>query len=53
MAAIILAVMITAFGVFLKFTKNPGFASSKKLAWFFIIIGVLSFIAKIYNQYQK
>ena len=35
------------FGIFLKLTKNPGFIQYKKMAWFFIVIGIISLIFKI------
>lgn len=53
MFGIIAAIFILAFGVFLKMTKNPGFASTKKFAWVFIAIGLLSLIGKLVLMYQK
>jgi hypothetical protein len=47
MFGIIVAACMLAFGIFLKLTKNPGFAQNKKFAWVFIGIGILSLIFKI------
>jgi hypothetical protein len=49
MVGIGLAVFMLVFGIFLKVTKNPGFAPNKRFAWVFIIIGTLSLIFKILN----
>ncbi|WP_234047815.1 hypothetical protein [Chryseobacterium paridis] len=49
MFGIILSAFILVFGVFLKVTQHPGFASSKKLAWMLIAIGALSLVFKILN----
>lgn len=51
MFGIVIAALILSFGIFLKITNNPGFASSKKFAWMFIIVGLLSLIFKTYIQY--
>ena len=48
MFGIIIAVAILLFGIFLKTTNNPGFASSKRFAWMFIILGILSIAGKIF-----
>ncbi|MGA9213054.1 hypothetical protein [Kaistella sp.] len=53
MFGIILSILIAIFGVFLKTTKDPGFAKSKKFAWLFIAIGVLSLVGKLIIMYQK
>ena len=53
MFGIVASIFIFAFGVFLKVTKNPGFASSKRFAWIFIAIGLLSLIGKLVIMYQK
>ncbi len=37
-----------AFGIFLKLTKDPGFARNKKFAWMFIVIGLVALAFKIY-----
>ena len=50
MFGISLAFVILFFGIFLKTTNNPGFASSKKFAWMFIAVGLLILIFKIYTQ---
>ncbi len=47
MFGIIVSALMLAFGIFLKVTKNPGFAQSKKFAWIFIGIGLVSLIFKI------
>ncbi|GAB0155354.1 hypothetical protein CHRYSEOSP005_06150 [Chryseobacterium sp. Alg-005] len=49
MFGIALSSFMLLFGIFLKVTKNPGFAQSKKLAWVFIIVGTLSLVFKILN----
>ena len=43
-----LSIFILAFGIFLKVTKHPGFAPSKRFAWFFIILGTLTTAGKIF-----
>jgi len=53
MIGIILAVFILIFGIFLKVTKDPKFASSKKYSWMFIIIGILTLVGKFVIMYQK
>lgn len=53
MFGIILSALILCFGIFLKVTNNPGFASSKRFAWMFIIVGLLSLIFKVYTQYYQ
>lgn len=53
MFGIIIALFILAFGIFLKTTKNPGFASSKKFAWMLIILGVVSILGKLVIMYSK
>ncbi len=53
MFGIIVSIFVLGFGLFLKTTNNPGFASSKKFAWMFIAIGLLSLIFKIYTQYLQ
>ena len=47
MFQLFLGLLIFAFGIFLKVTKDPGFAKSKKFAWLFIAIGILSIFAKL------
>jgi hypothetical protein len=49
MFGIALSAFMLVFGIFLKLTKNPGFAQNKKFAWIFITIGTLSLIFKILN----
>jgi hypothetical protein len=49
MLGIIVSALMLAFGIFLKMTKNPGFARNKKMAWIFIAIGAVSLIFKILN----
>ncbi len=48
-----LSIFMTAFGIYLKVTKNPGFAASKKFAWLFIALGALTLIGRIVNMYLK
>ena len=52
MFQLFLGFIILVFGIFLKITKDPGFARSKKFAWMFIAIGILSIIGKIFIIYQ-
>ena len=47
MFQIFLGVLILIFGIFLKVTKDPGFAKSKRFAWIFVAVGLLSVIAKL------
>lgn len=49
MFGIIVAAFMLGFGIFLKLTKNPGFAQNRKFAWIFIGIGLVSLIFKILN----
>lgn len=49
MFGVIVAAFMLAFGIFLKLTKNQGFAQNKKFAWIFIGIGLVSLIFKILN----
>ncbi|MBU4538391.1 MAG: hypothetical protein L6264_11560 [Weeksellaceae bacterium] len=53
MFGIVLAVLLLVFGIFLRTTKDPGFAGSKRFSWFFIIGSVLSLIGKLVIMYQK
>lgn len=48
MFGIILSAFMLAFGIFLKLTKDPGFAGNKKFAWMFIAIGLVALVFKIY-----
>lgn len=48
MFGIAVAACMLAFGIFMKLTKNPGFARNKKLAWVFIGIGFVALVFKIY-----
>ena len=52
MFALVLAIIILGFGIFLKTTKDPGFASSKKMAWLLIGVGLISLLGKIIIMYQ-
>ena len=53
MFQIVLGILMVIFGVFLKVTKEPGFAKSKRFSWMFIAIGLLSIIAELVITYQK
>lgn len=48
-----LAIFILGFGIFLKITKNPALITSKKYAWFFIILGFLTTLGKIFILISK
>ncbi|WP_226063274.1 hypothetical protein [Kaistella polysaccharea] len=52
MFQIFLGLLILIFGIFLKVTKDAGFAKSKKFSWIFIALGILSIIAKLVLYYQ-
>lgn len=47
MFGLLLSFAILVFGFYLRTTTNPGLQSSKKLAWVFIILGILTFIGKL------
>ncbi|SFI15225.1 hypothetical protein [Halpernia frigidisoli] len=47
MFGIILAVVILIFGIFLKITKEPEFQNSKKFAWLFILLGIITLAGKL------
>lgn len=53
MFQLFLGLLLLIFGVFLKTTKDQGFAKSKKFAWMFIGIGILSVIGQLLIMYQK
>lgn len=53
MFGLILSVLILGFGIFLKVTKNPGFTSSKKYAWMFIALGIITLIGRLFIMYQQ
>ena len=53
MFQLFLGFLLLIFGVFLKTTKDEGFAKSKKFAWMFIGIGILSIAGQILIMYQK
>ncbi|WP_234111236.1 MULTISPECIES: hypothetical protein [Chryseobacterium] len=53
MFGIIIAIALLFFGIFLKMTKNPGFASSKKFAWMLIVLGIISILGKLVIMYSK
>ncbi|WP_221399746.1 hypothetical protein [Kaistella solincola] len=52
MFQIFLGALLIVFGIFLKVTKDPGFARTKKFYWVFLVIGAFSAIAKIILMYQ-
>ena len=53
MFGIVLAIFILVFGIYLKITKDPKLATSKKFSWMFIIIGILTLVGKLVIRYQK
>jgi len=53
MFGLALSVLILFFGIFLRTTNNPGFASSKRFSWLFIILGIITLIGKTIILYQK
>ena len=52
MFQLFLGLLLLLFGIFLKVTKDPGFAKSKKFAWMFIAIGIISIIGKLVITFQ-
>ena len=53
MFAIVLSLLILVFGIFLKVTKDPGFAPSKRFAWMFIALGIITLIGKAVIMYEQ
>lgn len=53
MIQLFLGIVLLIFGIYLKFSKEAGFAKSKKFSWMFILIGVFSLIGKLVLIYQK
>lgn len=53
MFGILLSVFIFIFGIFLRFTKDPGFAGAKRFSWLFIVLGLLTIAGKLIILYQK
>jgi len=53
MFGILLSVFILLFGIFLKFTKDSGFANVKRFSWLFIVLGLLTVTGKLIILYQK
>ena len=52
MFQLFLGILILIFGIFLKVTKDPGFAKSKRFSWIFILVGILSILGKLLIAYQ-
>ena len=52
MFQIFLGALLVVFGIYLKVTKDPGFAKTKRFYWMFIAIGAFSVIAKLILMYQ-
>jgi len=53
MFGIALSAFMLVFGIFLKLTNNPGFASSKRFSWLFIILGIVTLVGRIIILNQK
>lgn len=53
MFGIILSLILLGFGIFLRLTANPGFATSKKYGWVFIILGLLTLAGRFAILYSK
>jgi len=53
MFGILLSVFMLIFGIFLRFTKDSGFAGAKRFSWLFIVLGLLSIAGKLIILYQK
>lgn len=47
MFGLALSVLILIFGIFLRTTNNPGYASSKRFSWLFITLGIITLVGKI------
>lgn len=52
MFQLFLGLLILIFGIFLKVTKDPGFAKTKKFAWMFIALAMITIIGKLVITYQ-
>ncbi len=52
MFQLFLGLLLLVFGIFLKATKDSGFAHSKKFAWMFILVGILAIVGKLLIMYQ-
>ncbi|WP_154656927.1 hypothetical protein [Epilithonimonas tenax] len=53
MFGILLSAFMLIFGIFLRFTKDPGFAGAKRFSWLFIVLGLLTIAGKLIILYQK
>lgn len=53
MFQLFLGFLLFIFGIFLKLTKEQGFAKSKRFWWMFVLIGILSMVAQIFIMKQK
>jgi hypothetical protein len=53
MFQLVLGLLILLFGIFLKVTKDPGFAKSKKFSWMLMVIGILAILGELLIIYQK
>ena len=53
MFQLFLGLMLLIFGIFLKTTKDPGFAKTKKFSWMLILVGILSIAGQLLIMYQK
>lgn len=53
MIGLVLSFAILTFGFYLRATTNPGLQSSKKMAWVFILLGILTFIGKLTLMFLK
>ena len=53
MFQLFLGFLLFIFGIFLKLTKEQGFAKSKRFWWMFVLIGILSIAAQIFKKKKK
>ena len=53
MFQLFLGLLLLIFGIFLKVTKDEGFAKTKKFAWMLILVGILSVAGQLLIMYQK
>lgn len=49
----ILPILFIIFGLVIKKSKDPRFASSQKMATILIVLGVIALIGKIFIEYNK
>jgi len=53
MAGFALSIFMLIFGIFLRVTKNVGFARYKRFSWLFIALGIITLVSRIIILNQK